>query len=100
MRHICEGFKTLSGENIIHRDIKPANILLHEGVAKISDFGFARQLDTTKNEVKDLTRLGTPLYMGPQILDNKKFSAKCDIWSVGIVFYEMLYGKTPWTGDT
>lgn len=42
MRHICEGFKTLYSEKIIHRDIKPANILLHQGIAKISDFGFAR----------------------------------------------------------
>lgn len=46
MRHLCEGFKTLYDENIIHRDIKPANILLHEGIAKISDFGFARQIET------------------------------------------------------
>jgi serine/threonine protein kinase len=51
------------------------------------------------NQLNYLTRLGSPLYMGPQILDNQKFSAKCDIWSVGIVFYEMLYGKTPWTGE-
>ena len=42
--------------------------------------------------------LGSPLYMAPQILAKEKFNSKCDVWSVGIMFYEMLYGKTPWTG--
>lgn len=52
--------------NIIHRDIKPANILLHEGVAKISDFGFARHIDKlNKDEVNELSKVGTPLYMAP-----------------------------------
>lgn len=52
--------------NIIHRDIKPANILLHEGVAKISDFGFARHIDKlSKDIVNELSKVGTPLYMAP-----------------------------------
>jgi len=55
--------------NIIHRDIKPANILLKEGKAKISDFGFAKCLDTCgMDEQTKKTYLGTPLYMSPQIL--------------------------------
>ncbi len=49
-RNICEGFKCLYQNNIIHRDIKPANILLHEGKAAISDFGFARCLESTGME--------------------------------------------------
>jgi serine/threonine-protein kinase ULK/ATG1 len=65
MRHICEGFKTLYSEKIIHRDIKPANILLHQGIAKISDFGFAKQIEHGMNRLNYLTRLGSPLYMGP-----------------------------------
>ncbi len=100
LRHICEGFKELFKNNIIHRDIKPANILLHQGVAKISDFGFARYIETGMDQENYWSRLGSPLYMAPQILENVKFSAKCDIWSVGVLFYEMLYGKTPWMGDT
>lgn len=41
--------------------------------------------------------VGTPLYMSPQILDNKKYTSKTDIWSIGFIFYETLCGKTPWT---
>ena len=44
--------------------------------------------------------LGTPLYMSPQILAEEYFSSKCDIWSLGMMFYELLYGRTPWTGKT
>lgn len=47
-----------------------------------------------------MTLLGSPLYMSPQILDGGKFSSKCDVWSVGLMFFEMLYGKTPWTGTS
>ncbi len=51
-------------------------------------------------EIVKKTFLGTPLYMSPQILMEENFSSKCDIWSLGMVFYEMLFGKTPWTGKT
>lgn len=91
----------LYNQSIIHRDIKPANILLHEGKAAISDFGFARCLESQgMDEQVRMSFLGTPLYMSPQILKEDKFSSRCDIWSLGMVFYEMLYGHTPWTGKT
>jgi serine/threonine-protein kinase ULK/ATG1 len=100
-RQITEGFKALFEESIIHRDIKPANILLKDGMAKISDFGFAKCLDGVgMDEATKNTYLGTPLYMAPQLLVEDKFSSKCDIWSLGMMFYEMLYGHTPWTGKT
>lgn len=99
-RQIVEGFKSLYSKNIIHRDIKPANILLHEGTAKITDFGFARVIDGDMEKSNNFSKVGTPLYMSPQILDDQKFSAKCDIWSFGMMLYEMLYGKTPWTANS
>ncbi|KRX00707.1 Protein kinase-like domain [Pseudocohnilembus persalinus] len=99
-RQISEGFKSLYSLKIIHRDIKPANILIREGRALISDFGFAKCLDSIigmEEQIK-MTLLGTPLYMAPQIIGEEHFSSKCDIWSLGMLFYEMLYGKTPWYG--
>lgn len=62
-KHIVEGFKDLHKNNIIHRDIKPANIMLHQGRAKISDFGFSRIIDNDNEAL--MTRLGSPLYMPP-----------------------------------
>lgn len=97
MRHLTQGYLALLKQSIIHRDIKPANILLKQGVAKLSDFGFSRVVEDP-NKTQKLTLLGTPLYTAPEILANKEFSNKCDVWSMGVVFYEMLHGRTPWTG--
>lgn len=99
-RQIVHGFKALYAKNIIHRDIKPANILLHEGTSKITDFGFARVIEGDMEKSGQFSKVGTPLYMSPQILDDQKFSAKCDIWSFGMMLYEMLYGRTPWTANS
>lgn len=76
----------LQQNNVIHRDIKPANILIKNGVAKITDFGFARIVDNVDDKVAH-TFLGSPLYMSPEILAKKEFSAKCDVWSLGMTFY-------------
>lgn len=65
-RHIVEGFKHLNELKIVHRDIKPANILLSNGYAKIADFGFAKAME--RNNEEFLTRVGSPLYMAPQML--------------------------------
>ena len=100
-KQICNGFKVLYEQSIIHRDIKPANILLDENEAKISDFGFARfVIDSGMESLCNFTTIGTPLYMSPQILANEQFSSKCDIWSLAMMYFEMLYGKTPWNGNS
>lgn len=84
---------------IIHRDIKPANILLHKGSIKVADFGFAKMVETIKKDEKsDHTFLGTPVYMAPQILNQKSYSAKCDVWSTGIMAFELLFRAIPWDG--
>ncbi len=98
-QQICSGFKTVHAKNIIHRDIKPANFLIHNGVVKISDFGFARTVDTTEDP-KLMTFLGSPLYMAPQILGKAKFSSKCDVWSLGITIFELLFGRTPFRASS
>ena len=84
---------------VMHRDLKPANILMKNGNAVLGDFGFAKFVpDETKGELKDQTKLGTPVYMSPQLLKLEKYSYKCDIWAMGIVTYELIFGKRPWSG--
>ena len=82
----------------MHRDIKPSNILL-ESKHKIvlSDFGLAKEY-----EVQDLcsTICGSPLYMAPELLYHKNYSPNCDIWSIGIVLYEMLFNKVPFLANS
>lgn len=84
---------------IMHRDIKPSNILLHNGEIVIADFGFAKfTVENEKGIKRDHTKLGTPLYMAPQILARADYSYKCDVWSTAVVIYELIFGKKPWEG--
>jgi serine/threonine protein kinase len=93
LKQLSEGLKYLLSNNIIHRDLKPQNILVSDiGDIKITDFGFARYFD---NDLLIQTICGSPLYMAPEIMKNQKYGYKSDLWSVGIIFYEMLVGETP-----
>lgn len=92
---IMNAFKTLYKNKIMHRDFKLANILKHNGVIKIADFGFAKLLG---NQDLTSTMLGSPLNMAPEVLGGKTYNNKADIWSIGTCFYELIYGKPPYTG--
>ena len=78
----------------MHRDFKLPNILKHNGVIKIADFGFSKILG---EEAFATTMLGSPLNMAPEILGGKDYNNKADIWSIGTCFYELLFGKPPYT---
>lgn len=95
IQQIIEGFKVLQEKSIIHRDLKTQNILLTEesfsAVLKLADFGLSRFIDDDLAK----TWVGTPLYMAPEIFNCEEYGPKADIWSLGLVFYEMLTGELP-----
>ena len=96
---VAEGLQYAHERQIIHRDIKPANIMvLQDGLVKITDFGIARM---RTNEVKTMTGmiLGSPKYMSPEQVSGKRADTRSDIFSVGVVIYEMLTGTSPFVAD-
>ncbi|EDK31682.2 Serine/Threonine kinase domain protein (macronuclear) [Tetrahymena thermophila SB210] len=90
---LLEAFKVLRKFNIMHRDLKPTNILLHNNQIKLADFGFCKSLTNPTDMAQ--TMLGSPLYMAPEILRGQDYCVKADIWSLGVVLYELLFGICP-----
>ncbi len=92
---LIAGLKYLHNYKLIHRDIKPKNILLSNNrkILKIADFGFAKIIKTPLLKEKIC---GSPLYMAPEIMNNDVYNNQADLWSVGIILYEMIYGIHPY----
>ena len=90
---ICEGVKYIHENKIIHRDLKPLNIFLTKNnKIKIGDFGIATLLNY-KSKAK--TMIGTQIYLSPEIMNNKPYDYKSDIWNLGIILYELTQLKHP-----
>jgi serine/threonine-protein kinase ULK/ATG1 len=92
---LIDGLQFLHSHDFIHRDIKPKNILLtnNKKILKIADFGFAK---ITKGSLIKEQICGSPLYMAPEIMNNDVYNNQSDLWSVGLILYEMLYGVHPY----
>ncbi|KAL2893457.1 Serine/threonine-protein kinase ATG1a [Bienertia sinuspersici] len=101
MKQLAAGLQVLRENSLIHRDLKPQNLLLSgrevTPLLKIGDFGFARYL--TPQGLAD-TLCGSPLYMAPEIIQNQKYDAKADLWSVGAICYQLVIGKPPFDGNS
>eukprot|EP00117_Sycon_ciliatum_P035710 scpid47334/ scgid27012/ Serine/threonine-protein kinase ULK3; Unc-51-like kinase 3 len=103
LRQLASAICALQQHNIAHLDLKPQNILLasHPGsttpVLKLADFGFAVYLD----ESQGFAHLrGSPLYMAPEIVVAKQYDARADLWSVGVILYETLFGRAPFASNS
>lgn len=96
---VLNGLEFAHSHGVIHRDIKPDNIqLLENGEVKITDFGIAR-LTFEPNLTMDGQVFGTPSYMSPEQINGREIDARSDVFSVGVILYEMVAGQKPFTGD-
>ncbi len=93
MKQLIEVLKYIMDNNIVHRDLKPHNILINKDYTlKLADFGFAKEF---KETLLTDTVCGSPLYMAPEILNHHKYNIKSDLWSVGVILYEMVMKEHP-----
>ena len=96
---VCSALTVAHGYGIIHRDIKPQNIVLTpDGVIKVMDFGIARAVDSDSTQTGSV--LGTAQYVSPEQAQGRKLGPESDLYSLGVVLYELSTGKLPFGGDT
>jgi serine/threonine protein kinase/tetratricopeptide (TPR) repeat protein len=99
-RQVCAGLEEAHKLDVVHRDLKPQNIMLDDnGNARIMDFGIARSL-TGKSITGAGTFIGTPEYMSPEQVEGKGVDPRSDLYSLGVILYEMVTGRRPFDGET
>jgi len=98
MFQLRDGLQYLFSKNIIHRDLKPQNILVDDNQNLIiTDFGLAKHFK--RNEMLE-TICGSPLYMAPEIMMKKPYTIESDLWSIGVILYQMIYAKLPFYSNS
>jgi serine/threonine protein kinase/Tfp pilus assembly protein PilF len=99
-KQICEGLSEAHRLGVVHRDLKPQNIMIDsDGNVRIMDFGIARSLKT-KGITGSGIMIGTPEYMSPEQVEGKDVDQRSDVYSLGVIMYEMVTGQVPFAGET
>jgi serine/threonine protein kinase len=98
---LCMALHHIHLNRMLHRDLKSANVFIRSsGVVALGDFGFSHQYDETVSEAVGNTFLGTPFYLAPELWRNERYSKKADVWALGIILYELLALKRPYTANS
>jgi serine/threonine protein kinase/alpha-tubulin suppressor-like RCC1 family protein len=102
MRDVAGALAHAHNRGIVHRDVKPENIFIDEttGHALLSDFGVARSIEPDTQLTATGTAIGTPAYMSPEQIDGGELDGRSDLYSLGLVGWEMLTGRRPWEGES
>ena len=96
---ICDALREAHAQGVVHRDLKPENIVIGpKGEVKVMDFGIARSIDTDATQTG--TVIGTPAYMAPEQAEGKPIDQRADIYSLGLILYEMFTGRHAFSGDS
>jgi serine/threonine protein kinase/predicted Zn-dependent protease len=99
-KQVCDGLEAAHKLGVVHRDLKPQNIMIdRDGNARIMDFGIARSMKA-KGITGTGVMIGTPEYMSPEQVEGKEVDQRSDIYSMGVILYEMVTGRVPFEGDT
>lgn len=98
---VCAALEYAHGQGVLHRDVKPSNILLsQEGKIYVTDFGLARMVQGGDSTISQDRMIGTPQYISPEQAKGDPLDHRTDLYSLGVVLFEMLTGKVPYTADT
>ena len=100
MSELCSALEFAHNAGVVHRDVKPANVMIDaQGRAKLTDFGVARVQDVARGGQATSTMVGTPAFMSPEQITGGKIDRRTDVFSAGIILYQILTGNLPFEGD-
>jgi eukaryotic-like serine/threonine-protein kinase len=101
VRQVCLALEAAHSEGVIHRDLKPQNVMVDkQGKISVMDFGIARSMEMGGGMTQTGALVGTPEYMSPEQAKGEKLDARTDLFALGIIFYELLTGDSPYKADT
>jgi serine/threonine protein kinase len=101
VKQIAAGLEAIHQVGIVHRDLKPDNVMVRaDGMVAIADFGIAKQVEMMITDTGAGQIVGTPYYLSPEQVQGRTVDARCDIYSLGLLAYEMLTGQKPFHADT